>query len=97
MPQPKPPAEIIPPPALVDSPDFTDEEVRSAEAVKDTKALAAQLGHFCRPSCEARLEPKGYALRRRDGVHYSRVTLACANGHEVTRVFRLDWLKGDGT
>lgn len=95
MPEMKPPTEVFPPPKFEDSADFSDEEARAAEEAPDSQRMVERIGHlYCR-SCEARLEAKSHALRRHAGIHYSRVTLACQNGHTETRIFRLDWLKGD--
>jgi hypothetical protein len=92
-----PPTEVVPPPPMLDSPDFSAAEAESAEGADDSQAMVERLGHLSCPSCKNRLEPKEHALRRFAGVHYSRVMLACLEGHTATRIFRLDWLKGDGT
>jgi hypothetical protein len=89
----KEPTEVIPPPPMKDSADFSEEEAKTAEVAPDSQRMLEQLGHlFCR-SCMKRLEAKSHALRRLNGIHYSRATLVCSNGHQETRVFRLDWLK----
>ena len=89
------PPEVIPPPPMEDSPDFSEEEASSAEESPDSQRMVEQIRHLCCRSCRARLEPREHALRRRAGLHFSRVTLTCASGHTETRVFRLDWLKGE--
>lgn len=89
------PTEIIPPPSMEDSPDLSEEEARTAEVAPDSQGMVERIAHLCCRSCGVRLEPKDHALRRQAGVHYSRVTLICSAGHTETRVFRLDWLKGD--
>jgi len=89
----RPPTEVIAPPAMNDSADFTEEEAAGAMEAPDSQRMVEQLGHLWCRSCRQRLEAKDHALRRRAGIHYSRVRLACANGHTETRVFRLDWLK----
>lgn len=89
------PEEIFPPPPMGDSPDFTAEEASSAEEAPDSQRMVEQLGHLLCHTCKERLEATEHALRRLAGVHYSRVTLECKNGHSENRVYRLDWLKGE--
>jgi hypothetical protein len=87
--------EVIPPPKMEDSEDFTAHDAESAEEASDSLRMVERIGYLCCPTCGTKLPPKGHALRRRGGIHYSRVKLQCEDGHEETRVFRLDWLKGD--
>ena len=89
------PTEVVPPPPLLDSVDFTEADARSAEEAPDSKRMVERIGYLCCSICKSRLSATEHALRRRGGVHYSRVKLQCENGHDETRVFRLDWLKGE--
>lgn len=91
----KPPTEIFPPQVMGDSPDFTTAEAASAESVSDSQQMVERLGHLSCHTCKEPLEATEHALRRLAGVHYSRVSLKCKNGHDESRVFRLDWLKGE--
>lgn len=77
-----------------DSPDFTEEEAARSEPALDSQAMVERIGNLCCGSCGNRLGAKEHALKRFHGVHYSRVTLTCGDGHTETRIFRLDWLKG---
>lgn len=90
-------SELFPPPSLEDSPDFSEVESNSAVVVPDSKTMGEQLGHLCCVSCQERLVVTEHALRRRAGVHYSRVALTCPAGHTETKIFRLDWLNGAPT
>ncbi len=85
--------EVIPPPTLGDSPDFTAEEASSAEEVPNAQKMAERIGHLCCASCGERLSAEDHALRRFGGVHYSRVKMTCMSGHKETKVFKL-WLDG---
>jgi hypothetical protein len=83
----------LPPLPLEDSPGFTEEEAQRSEPALDSKAMVDRIGNLCCRSCGKRLGAKEHALKRLHGVHYSRVTLTCEDGHTETRIFRLDWLK----
>jgi hypothetical protein len=91
----KQPTEFFSPPTMVDSPDFTTEEAASAQALSDSQQLVERIALLSCHTCEERLEATGHTLRRLAGVHYSRVSLQCKNGHVENHVFRLDWLKGE--
>jgi hypothetical protein len=92
----KPPVEVIPPPKLEDSPDFTAEEAASGQPIANSAALSERLREPKCAECGKPSRAKEHALRRHGGVHYSRVILTCEDAHEEKRVFRLEWLVNKG-
>lgn len=77
-----------------DSPDLTDAEVEGAVVTASYGELRYALIHLSCASCGVGpLLPHKHALRRRKPGIYWRMTLACGEGHEVTKTYRADWLE----
>jgi hypothetical protein len=74
-----------------DSEDFTDEEVVGATPASTMTPLEEFIAGPC-PSCGAAVKSVAHAIKRRRPSLYGRVTLSCEEGHQVCRVFRLDYL-----
>lgn len=70
-----------------DSPDLTDEEVSGAVDIDDPKHLTSKIVEFVQ---ESGVSPVvSFELRRRAGIHYSRVVLECGS----KRVFSIRWIR----
>jgi hypothetical protein len=88
------PPEVIPPLVFADSKDFTKDEAVYAEAVATPQAMIDSARSLECLFCKKRLGIKEQSFKRHAGVHYSKVKLACEEGHVEIKVFRLDWLTG---
>jgi ribosomal protein S27AE len=76
-----------------DSPDFTEGEAKSATAVSDVSGMIEYLRSQCCGQCGNALFPAFHEQRRRGGIMYCRMRLACGNLHETPIVFHVQALQ----
>lgn len=75
-----------------DSKDLTAEEINSAVIVATQDAMIEHLRKTRCSQCKQIIAVKKHELRRCFPFLYSRMTLFCAENHNQTILFRLDWL-----
>lgn len=78
-----------------DSDDLGDSEVLSAVETTDQAHLSRVVNTFLLSpcSCGTLMKPVTHALRRRKPDLFSRWTLQCEQGHDASRLFKINWLR----
>lgn len=72
-----------------DSIDFTQAEAEEAISVDSATAMIDHLRPLCCLECGDPIYPASHEQRRRAGVLYCRMRLACDHMHETRLVFRV--------
>jgi RNase P subunit RPR2 len=78
-----------------DSPDLTDDEVQKALPVNNAQELVKRIQNVLCSECSSAMLVQGHALRRRNPHIYWRVSFLCKNGHNLSRLYQTDWVKGE--
>ncbi len=92
-----PPVFPAPESLTEDSTDFTAEEARTALATSCTKDISDWIRITTCPQCSKQVRVVAHEFRRRALKLYWRVQMVCVSDHPSAKVFKADWLKGQGS
>lgn len=76
-----------------DSEDLSDEEIAGSTDTSSSEGVVEGLKDLVCAVCHQALLLRKHELRRRAPSLYWRVRLACEQGHETGRLFRVSWLR----
>lgn len=76
-----------------DSEDLTEAEAQAAVPTRDVREFADHLAHLSCPTCGSTALAFRHQRRQRLPHLYTKTQTRCPQGHELTTLYQMDWMK----